>query len=89
MDTKKEIARITEQMSTGDYSQYSFDELLSQYDIVKAVEAFENTPSQYVPAMKKAKEIALQASLTVFSPHNAKADEIVDAAEKIYLWLIK
>lgn len=41
------------------------------------------------PSEKKSKQVALEAALTIYSPHNANADEIVKAAQTIFEWLTK
>lgn len=63
MNTKKEIQSVVEKLGCHDYSEYSFDELLGQYDSLKALEAFENTSPTFLPhSVKKAKEIALDVA---------------------------
>lgn len=64
MSTKEEINKVLEQLGCADYSKYSFNELMQQYDTLKAIENFENTPSQFVESpRKKAKEMALDAAI--------------------------
>lgn len=45
--------------------------------------------SEQKSASKTAKEIALNAALTVYTPHNGTTKDIVDAAQTIFEWLAK
>lgn len=98
MTTKEEIKRVKELLSCGDYSVYTFDELLDQYDSLKAIETFENTqPTYFTTVVKNAKEIALNAAISA-KPYGqpqgqlgniAGNYDVLAQAERIHQWLIK
>ena len=88
MDYEKEKERIASNL-TSESAAYTVYDLLDQYSDIKTLEAFANTPPQLYSGGKKAKEIALNAALTVFTPHNATAEDIVKAADTIFNWLTK
>lgn len=85
MSTKQDLERVREALGCGDYSNYSFDELMDQYDALKAIQSFEQTQPTFVTEFpgKKAKEIALQTALTMGPNY-----DLLNEAEKIYQWLI-
>jgi hypothetical protein len=80
----------------------AMDAYAQEYQLEKAIEAFENTPMQYAPsAHKKAKEIALDAAIrnkpSFYPPFPSLGQstiagppiyDLVKEAEKIYQWLI-
>lgn len=88
MNTKEEISRVVERLGCQDYSEYSFDELLSQYDTLKSLEAFNNSPTHFLGG-KKAKEIALDAALKLYAPSTQTAELLLKDAQSIFEWLTK
>ena len=89
MNIEEEKKPIARQLSADLDSPYSTEELLEQYSTLKSLEAFQNQPTQFYSASKPPKEIALNAALTVYTPHNATAEDIVKAATTIFEWLTK
>lgn len=90
MNTKEEINRVLEQLGCADYSKYSFNELMQQYDTLKALESFENTPTQFFPSpYKKSKEIALDVAMIINKKVSSiNAQSVIEDATIIYKWLI-
>ena len=94
MSAIQEIKHVKEQLSTGDYSNRSFDELMDQYDTLKAILSFEQTQPMFIgePPGKKAKEIALDAAIKIYNGPTGssfdKPENILELAKSIHEWLI-
>lgn len=101
MSTKQDLERVREALSCADFSNYSFDELMEQYDMLKAIQGFEQTQPTFVREFpgRKVKEIALQAAIAMRPAPSYSSNlqsqvlaqphyNLLTEAEKIYQWLV-